>query len=58
MQVTRKMETTVTLVLTEVEARWLNAQVQNPLHNLLLEQEDPLDTQMRSVFFHATKLAQ
>lgn len=43
---------TVTLVLSEEEAAWLHALVQNPL----VDGESEQDTEMRKKFFYATKV--
>ena len=43
----------VTLVLDEFEAEWLKAVVQNPLHDIRIEDEDKVDRQMRRRFWMA-----
>jgi len=43
----------VTLVLDEFEAEWLKAVVQNPLHDIRIEDEAKVDRQMRHRFWMA-----
>jgi len=52
MEVETKREFTVTLKLSEQEARWLKAVVQNPLS----EDEGKVDSEMRQVFWDALNL--
>jgi|LauGreDrversion4_2_1035121.scaffolds.fasta_scaffold590497_2 hypothetical protein len=47
-----KQEVTVTLQLSEQEALWLKANVQNPFRD---GPEEPGDTEMRRVFWDALK---
>lgn len=48
---------TVTLVLNEEEAKWLSAQMQNPLHGQApTEESAAADARMRKAFFDATTL--
>jgi hypothetical protein len=55
MQVQRTTETVITLVLTEAEAAWLHGNMQNPLGDVTLQEEDPYDNAMRRRFFEATQ---
>lgn len=48
-----KSSVSVTLVLSEEEASWLRGVMQNPLYNVPLEEEDPVDNAMRRTFFTA-----
>lgn len=45
----------VTLVLSHDEAKWLNAQMQNPLHDIHPNEENSEDAEMRKKFFEATQ---
>lgn len=47
-----KQEVTVTLRLSEAEARWLKGNVQNPFRD---GPEEPEDAKMRQVFWDALK---
>lgn len=49
-----KTQMTVTLELTQEEAEWLKAVVQNPIcHDLNFDREDSLDKDMRDKFWKA-----
>lgn len=54
MKTTVTKQVTVTLVLTEAEAKWLNSAMQNPIHAKSLVEEFDDDAEMRSLFFNAT----
>lgn len=58
MQTVVENKVTITLVLNTAEARWLNAVMQNPLHDVHPSEENPEDAKMRASFFEATKEAQ
>ena len=62
MQTDKKTSTSITLVLNETEAGWLNALMQNPINRGHPEytgrpsDEDPNDRVIREKFFFATRL--
>ena len=47
----------VQLILNEKEARWLKANMQNPLHNQDPIDESDVDVEMREAFFTACATA-
>ena len=55
MEVNHRQTTTVTLVLNEKEAQWLNGVMQNPLWDQTPLTESKEDSSMRIKFFEATK---
>lgn len=55
MEVNHRQTTTVTLVLNEKEAQWLNGVMQNPLRDQTPLTESEEDSSMRIKFFEATK---
>ena len=55
MEVIHRQTTTVTLVLNEKEAQWLNGVMQNPLRDQTPLTESEEDSSMRIKFFEATK---
>lgn len=55
MEVIHRQTTTVTLVLNEKEAHWLNGVMQNPLRDQTPLTESEEDSSMRIKFFEATK---
>ncbi|MDD5220628.1 MAG: hypothetical protein PHV11_08685 [Candidatus Bipolaricaulis sp.] len=50
-----RVEPKIHLILTQEEALWLKAQLQNPLHNQSPSEETPQDAEMRGRFFEALK---
>lgn len=55
MEVNHRQTTTITLVLNEKEAHWLNGVMQNPLRDQTPLTESKEDSSMRIKFFEATK---
>lgn len=55
MEIIHRQTTTVTLVLNEKEAQWLNGVMQNPLRDQTPLTESEEDSSMRIKFFEATK---
>jgi len=55
MEVNHRQTTTITLVLNEKEAQWLNGVMQNPLRDQTPLTESEEDSSMRIKFFEATK---
>ena len=53
MKVTTTKEITITLVLNEEEAQWLQGIMQNPLFGEYPDQEDPKNSDMRKRFWDA-----
>ena len=53
MKVRLDVVTNINLELTEEEAKWLKAVVQNPLHGQQAGEEISEDTDMRARFFNA-----
>ncbi len=42
----------VTIIMDELEARWLKSVMQNPLYGQTLESEREQDSKMRLMFWH------